>query len=152
MNKTVGNSGKNTKKSLNSKQVVEIKAVTWNKDSHGLFDYENSFYDMRKFQIMNSVIIFRSNSEIEQVQKNDPNISQLTNNSEFLLSINQQTNEKNNRYFIDIPGDFPERRIAPNPTYLIVRSLKQKDGRNQRGYTLKPGNVMKLGRMEYRVI
>ena len=32
-----------------TKQVVEIKAVTWNKDSHGLFDYENSCYDMRKF-------------------------------------------------------------------------------------------------------
>lgn len=61
MNKTVGNSGKKNKNSLNSKQVVEIKAVTWNKDSHGLFDYENSFYDMRKFQILNSVIIFRSN-------------------------------------------------------------------------------------------
>ena len=30
-------------------KVVEIKAVTWNKDSHGLFDYENSYYDMRKF-------------------------------------------------------------------------------------------------------
>jgi len=32
-----------------TKQVVEIKAVTWNKDSHGLFDYENSYYDMKKF-------------------------------------------------------------------------------------------------------
>lgn len=34
---------------MSSKKVVEIKAVTWNKDSHGLFDYENSYYDMRKF-------------------------------------------------------------------------------------------------------
>lgn len=34
------------------------------------------------------------------------------------------------KYFIDVPGDFPENKIAPNPTYLIVRSLKCKDGRN----------------------
>ena len=61
MKQPVVNSGKKLKNNLNSKQVVEIKAVTWNKDSHGLFDYENSFYDMRKFQILNSVLIFRQN-------------------------------------------------------------------------------------------
>lgn len=30
-------------------RVVEIKSVTWNKDSHGLFDYENNYYEMKKF-------------------------------------------------------------------------------------------------------
>jgi len=28
------------------------------------------------------------------------------------------------KYYIDVPGDFPEGKSAPNPTYLIVRSLK----------------------------
>ena len=32
-------------------KVVEIKSVNWNKDSHGLFDYENNLYDMMKFQV-----------------------------------------------------------------------------------------------------
>ena len=36
--------------------------------------------------------------------------------------------------------------------YLIVRSLKAVDGKNQRGYALNPGDVIKLGRIEYRVI
>ena len=36
-------------KSNKETNIVEIKAVTWSKDSHGLFDYENSYYDMKKF-------------------------------------------------------------------------------------------------------
>lgn len=36
--------------------------------------------------------------------------------------------------------------------YLIVRSLKGQDGKSQRGYSLKPGDVIKLGRIEYKVI
>lgn len=36
--------------------------------------------------------------------------------------------------------------------YLIVRSLKGADGKSQRGYALEPGHVIKLGRIEYRVI
>jgi hypothetical protein len=30
---------------------VEIKAVTWEKDSHGLFDYEFKHTDIRKFSV-----------------------------------------------------------------------------------------------------
>lgn len=39
-----------------------------------------------------------------------------------------------------------------NNIYLIVRSLKGHDGKSQRGFELDPGNVIKLGRIEYRVI
>lgn len=44
----------------------------------------------------------------------------------------------------------------PNPKKqninLIVRSLKAPDGKSQRGYQLQPGDVIKLGRIEYRVV
>lgn len=36
--------------------------------------------------------------------------------------------------------------------YLIVRSLKGQDGKSQRGYILQPGDVIKLGRIEYKVV
>ena len=42
--------------------------------------------------------------------------------------------------------------IPAPETHLIVRSLKAKDGRSQRGYQIVPGNVIKLGRAEYKVI
>lgn len=75
MNLPKTNTGKKTRSNLNTRKVVEIKAVTWNKDSHGLFDYENSYYDMRKFQIMNSVYLYRSNQDIDYVKKNDSTLN-----------------------------------------------------------------------------
>lgn len=35
--------------------------------------------------------------------------------------------------------------------FLIVRSLKNKEGL-QKGYVLEPGDILKLGRIEYAVI
>lgn len=35
--------------------------------------------------------------------------------------------------------------------YLIVRSLKGIDGKSQKGYALNPGDIIKLGRVEYQV-
>lgn len=134
-----------------TKQVAEIKAVTWNKDSHGLFDYENSYYDMRKFQISYSVRLYREDNEVQISKKTD---FENKTSVQFLLSVTKEERERSNssRYYIDVPGDFPQGQLAPNPTYLIVRSLKCKDGRNQRGYHLKTGDVIKLGRIEYRVL
>lgn len=134
-----------------TKQVAEIKAVTWNKDSHGLFDYENSYYDMRKFQISYSVRLYREDNEVQISKKTD---FENKTGVQFLLSVTKEERERSNnsRYYIDVPGDFPQGQSAPNPTYLIVRSLKCKDGRNQRGYHLKTGDVIKLGRIEYRVL
>lgn len=94
MNNQKNNISKKNRPYINgSKRVVEIKAVTWNKDSHGLFDYENSYYDMRKFQIMNSVILYWNNQEIDYIKKTDAN--SLTANTEFLLSIWKDSQEKN---------------------------------------------------------
>ncbi len=38
--------------------VVELKAVTWNKDSHGLFDYESKHMNFNKFRINTAVTSF----------------------------------------------------------------------------------------------
>lgn len=40
------------------KTVVELKAVTWNKDSHGLFDYESKHMNFNKFRINTAVTNF----------------------------------------------------------------------------------------------
>ena len=47
----------------NHQRVVEIKSVTWSKESHGLFDYENNFYEMKKFQVQTSVeMVWKENN------------------------------------------------------------------------------------------
>lgn len=139
----------NSAKAKNSNLYVEVKAVTWNKDSHGLFDYENSYYDMKKFQIMASSTLYRHNNEVHQQQKTEMDI-EINDNYEHLLSITK--NERNNdKYVIDYEKDNENGRPL-RPTYLIVRSLKCKDGRSQRGYPLQPGDIMKLGRVEFKVV
>ena len=133
------------------KPVVEIKAVTWDKDSHGLFDYENSYYDMRKFQIAKPVIIGRQKAEINCWSKNEVTSDSVKKDTEFLLSISQSTENKLS-FWVDVPGDFTNNSNFPQRNnFLIVRSLKCRDGKNQRGYPLKPGEVIKLGRVEYKV-
>jgi len=153
MSKQQVTSLRNPKSSQRTMPVVEVKVVTWNKESHGLFDYENNYYDMKKFSIMNSVMISRKRGEIN-VSDKDKMIQENTSNNEidpeYLLSIGKGERSETD-YSIEVPGDFPNGHTAPKPTYLIVRSLKCKDGRSQRGFSLSPGNVIKLGRMEYRV-
>jgi len=41
---------------------VDVKSVTWNKDSHGLFDYECKTSNQKKFSIDNSSKLFRIQS------------------------------------------------------------------------------------------
>ena len=134
-----------------NKPVVEVKAVTWDKDSHGLFDYENSYYDMRKFQIAKPVVIGRNQNEINCWSKTHSFSEQDRQKTEFLLSISQNPEDRSN-FSVDVPGQFSNHEQYPvRHSYLIVRSLKCKDGRNQRGYRLSPGEIIKLGRVEYRV-
>lgn len=128
-------------------QIVEVKAVTWNKDSHGLFDYENSYYDMKKFVIGENAMLARANNEIVCVGEAEEIDAVNREAMEPLLSIAKNPRHEG-RYLLDIESQSTPAREA---AYLIVRSLKCKDGRTQRGYSLSPGDVMKLGRVEYRV-
>ena len=118
------------------KPVVEVKAVTWDKDSHGLFDYENSYYDMRKFQIAKPVVIGRNKNEINCWSKIHNFNEKEKQDTEFLLSISQNKDDKA-KFSVDVPGQFRNHEQFPvRHNYLIVRSLKCRDGRNQRGYGL----------------
>lgn len=75
---------------------IKIKSKTWNKDSYGLFDYENEELNKQTFTIEESGKLFRENDNIKFMsQKNDVfnnlNDSSGTNNSNndenYLFSI-----------------------------------------------------------------
>lgn len=134
---------------------MELKAVTWGKDSHGLFDYEYSQYIMKRFQINDGVKIYRINDDVQAVQTLQTNdiLGDPSQSTEFLLSIKKNralTGAANDRYVIDVNTQ-QSHNLKKHNIYLIVRSLKGTDGRNQRGYELSSGDVIKLGRIEYRV-
>ncbi len=41
---------------------VEVKAVTWNKDSHGLFDYESKSLSHKRFLVDSSTRVYRNST------------------------------------------------------------------------------------------
>jgi hypothetical protein len=71
--------------------------------------------------------------------------------SEFLLSISKN-DALPDKFQIDITKEQNHQANNYRPSYLIVRSLKCRDGRSQRGYSLQPGDIMKLGRVEYKIV
>lgn len=116
--------------------TVELKAVTWNKDSHGLFDYENNQYEMKKFQISHTAKIYRINNDIIPTTKDEVPVHEQ-HRTEFLLSIGQDQLVKE-KFSINVDNNqlTAANAIQQNQNiYLIVRSLKAADGKNQRGYT-----------------
>jgi hypothetical protein len=71
------------------------------------------------------------------------------NDSNYLFSLCSE-GEKNDKFFLQVD----EAQIEgpkPSNSFLIVRSLKNEDG-TQKGYTLELGDIIRLGRIEYRVI
>jgi hypothetical protein len=107
---------------------------------------------MKKFQISHAAKIYRINNDIIPTTKEEVPVHE-NHRTEFLLSISQD-NMAREKFFINVNNNTPAQpSLSQNHNiYLIVRSLKAADGKNQRGYALTPGDVIKLGRIEYRVI
>lgn len=147
MNNLTSKQGKSNSRVFQAIPIVEIKAVTWNKDSHGLFDYENSYYDMKKFIIGENASLARLHNDIVCITEKDETDPVNRDLIEPLLVISKDQRFED-KYCLDIKKFALRRQI---PTYLIVRSLKSRDGKTQKGYALSPGDIFKLGRVEYRV-
>ncbi|CAD8101626.1 unnamed protein product [Paramecium primaurelia] len=118
-------------------QFVEMKAATWQKDSHGLFDYETQLLTIEKYIIMQEQKVYRLGQEIST---HSPETEQLES-QQYLTAIKEQ----NNKFYINPSG------CDENENFLIVRSLKNSQG-GQKGYKMEPGDIIKLGRMEYLII
>lgn len=103
---------------------------------------------MKKFQIDEEVKIFRINEDVSAFSLTSQ-METNSNDSEFLLSIKKQRGIQA-EYSIDISDDQESRR--KHKMYLIVRSLKGEDGKLQRGYSLRTGDTIKLGRIEFNVV
>lgn len=138
-------------------QVIELKAVTWSKDSHGLFDYESKQLEIKKFRVLSPSYIYRDKEDIKIVQKS----SILAEEGQKLPHLLSISSTEATGFSID-PRDLPSQAVESNnamtadgnknrdQAYLIVRSIKNKEG-IQKGFSLEPGHVVKLGRMELRV-
>jgi hypothetical protein len=125
--------------SPNIQRVVELKSVTWNKDSHGLFDYENNFYELKKFQIQCSVEMSRNENTIisDKIDSSKPN----THSVSPILTIQKSLSERD-EYYIQNASSASN---SDNKCFIIIRALKNRDGRSQRGYRLKDNDTIRFG-------
>lgn len=135
----------------NPSSYVEIKTVTWSKDSHGLFDYESKNVQLSKRKIDCSANVYKEGQEITIKGTQDPTPTKPDSDeaADHLFSI--QTEAEDDKYVLR-----PARlqNLDENPqknAFLIVRSLKDDEG-VQKGYNLELGEVIRLGRIEYRVL
>ena len=109
---------------------VVVKAVTWQRDSHGLFDYESCQITKNLLHASASCRIVRSDKEVKFIQVNEePELD-----SRILIGI-EATSQGNFRV-----------KVEEEPLWQVVRSLK-----NTGGCELAEGSVIKLGRITFQV-
>lgn len=120
---------------------IELKSITWSKDSHGLFDYENQNIFTSKFQLKSNSTIYRSGNEVITVLKNKGNNEKNT----FLTEISMNKIDNKNTFFVK-PNCYSMEEI-----FYIVRTFKNSEGQ-AKGYMIKPGDIIKLGRNEYNIL
>lgn len=128
---------------------VEVKRVTWSKDSHGLFDYESKSVNFVKDKIACSSKFYLEGTDIKFLQTPERASGVEEEDSNFLFSVSQDK-EEDDRFFLRAPRIDSYDSNKPN-LFLIVRSLKNEEG-VQRGYTLELGDILRLGRIEFKVI
>jgi len=118
-----------------------------------------------KNKIENSSKVFKEGNEvvIRSLKDAEPTSAELNEkDSNYLFSVISE-GEKNNTQNLSADTQEPEKfylKIDENQSienhktnhlFLIVRSLKNEDG-TQKGYPLELGDIVRLGRIEYRVI
>jgi len=123
---------------------IKLKAKTWIRDSYGLYDYETKNYFSHSLIINTPGKIIRNNNEIIFVPSGTQNKSGNVNEdqNEILATIGEISGE------IAINAD-PAIKEEIDKLWQVV--YKGADEGEKKGYQLKVGDVIKLGRIMFRV-
>ena len=127
-----------------------MRAFTWNRDSHRLFDYESQSVTKRTFKVRADSRVLRHGNEVKLVDLPRDDMP-----GEHLLSI------------LGHPTDYrvtgrsitaQDGVIRNDDVWLVVRSLKNQDGKivsvvflKFQNYKLRKNDVIKLGRVKFRI-
>lgn len=114
-------------------QIVLMKAQTWDRESHGLYDYES-----------------RRVKKLENKVETEGYMIRERENAAFKTNLDDFKEEEDTKLFqlINKEGKFFVRPINDNQPndrlWLVIRSLKD-------GYVIKRHDILKLGRMKFKV-
>jgi hypothetical protein len=112
--------------------IVLMKAQTWDRESHGLYDYESRRVQKLEKKVENEGYMVRDRENVSFEQTFDQDSEDAT--SLFKLI------KKNDKFYVKpINDNEPNDRL-----WLVLRSLKD-------GYVIKRHDILKLGRMKFKV-
>lgn len=130
---------------------VEVKSNTWNKDSHGLFDYENSDKKMEKFRSEDSFKIFRKDTFVFTASAGTT-LYKSAAHDVILHVVHNEDSTNPDEYYVQAPKRAKINDPLPNDVFLVVRPMKDELAQDTIGHELQPGETFKLGRVEFRVV
>lgn len=118
---------------MSQRNSIEVTTSTWNRDTHGLFDYDGKDLYKKSFKIRESCSFYRLKEEV-YIKEQENIIDSIP-----LIKIDQRALE----YQISLIQNDPSTKM-----WLIVKDIKSN---NLRGYKLNEGDWVKLGRVKLRV-
>ncbi|OMJ65559.1 hypothetical protein SteCoe_37992 [Stentor coeruleus] len=124
-----------------SDQYISIKASTWHRESHGLYDYESSNISKRKLKITSESIIVQTSDKVLSIQKSAH--YEQSSDTKFLLSLSKS----DSNYIIEPNKSiFQEKGFNYETPWLVLKNLK-----GTSGYILSEGDVIRLGKVELKI-
>lgn len=125
---------------------VFFRAVSWQRDSHGLFDYESRNIVKMSLKTQSQGQIIRDENEID-FAKPDHLIDNVQKPNAKSLCLLKKDKEG---YFLDhavSSQDTEEESV--DRLWLVARSLKNENGKYD--YKIQKFDAIKLGRVRFRV-
>ena len=116
-----------------SGSYLELKTLTWPRDTHGLFDYEASSLIKNTFKIRGPESLYRHENQCYLISED------VKSNSDPVLKIDQKK------------GEFTASLIPEDPNnamWLVVKNIRSRRGNALR---LREGDWIKLGRVQFKV-
>jgi hypothetical protein len=124
---------------------IKLKAKTWIKDSYDLYDYETKDYYSHSLVINSPGKIIRSNNDILFINQGVPppqNKHLNTDNYEILATVKESGGH------ITINAENVAKTDMEKLWQVVQKGSE--DG-ERRGYQLKIGDIIKLGRIVFKV-
>ena len=137
---------------MNKDKNVELNITTkiWDKELYQLVDYYNPECIKTKLNINSSGVLYRDENKVYFTQNENPE-----NIKDKLLTIKK--NELNGQFSVDC-GNWPKdlaNLIEENAAFIVYRGISFKDNKNtysHRYYKINPGDIIKIGRIYFKVL
>ena len=137
---------------MNKDKNAELNITTkiWDKELYQLVDYYNPECIKTKLNINSSGVLYRDENKVYFTQNENPE-----NTKDKLLTIKK--NELNGEFSVDC-GYWPKdlaNLIEENAAFIVYRGISFKDNKNtysHRYYKINPGDIIKIGRIYFKVL